>query len=91
MSRIKEIENNLKTKSYRDPSLHVDDDITFLLEQLKKCREALIFYGNQHLYDREKYLVLNKDLAKDDLEETGYSRFTPGKLARQTLNELEQE
>ena len=56
-------------------------------EDIQPLIEALEFYAQHETWDRNLMMVGAEPL-RDDLEETSYSRFTPGKRARAALKNI---
>jgi hypothetical protein len=56
-------------------------------DRLEVAVEALRFYGDLLTWDRDRMLCGSENL-RTDLEETSYSRFTPGQRARSALAKI---
>lgn len=64
------------------------DKMMWHLQKEKQINNILLsaceFYGDFLLWDQDRFLCLSY-LGRNDLEETEYSRFTPGKRAREAI------
>lgn len=61
-----------------------DRRILALIELVRKKDEALKFYGVFESWDADKFICMSS-AGRNDLDETSYSRFTPGKKAREAI------
>ncbi len=52
--------------------------------EIKRLREALEFYADEKTWSPDQFLC-GSDQLRSDLSETNWSRFTPGKRARDAL------
>ncbi len=64
--------------------LEFRERILALISLVRKKDEALQFYGDLSPWSPNLFMTLG-DPGRNDLEETNYSRFTPGKKAREAL------
>lgn len=74
----------------RDPGAYLagfHTAVDTLLPILEDLVHALNFYAIFETWDTDKFLC-GSDRMRSDLEETEYSRFTPGHRARMALNLL---
>lgn len=64
------------------------EKIKELERKLEVAREALEFYAHDRTWSPDHFMT-GSEVMRSDLDETIWSRFTPGKRARQALKEIE--
>lgn len=63
--------------------------IIALIDLVRKKDEALRFYADEKTWSPDHFLCLS-EMGRQDLSETKYRRFTPGKTAREAISLTEQ-
>lgn len=82
-------------KSWQDDDGPGHEDITLLLAIIEKQRKALEFYGDPANWGyRERIntngVAVNAVMSQNDIQEYENGRYCCGKLARQTIAEIEE-